>query len=211
MKKPLLILVLILLVIAIAGGAFWYLKTQSNTAGNNLAGANDNRAASGNNLNQNNQPNGENVFANDNFSLTYPNGWRSVPAMQGVSAMIVKGNENITEPEAKKMNFQSYLAVSYDSSEGKTKDQVVEALKTGLRSVIPDAVFSREQSQTINQRDAYAMETIFRQSGVDFHVLIIVVWGNGNDLWILSYNTLDSLWQGYAADFEKITQSFIVK
>ncbi|MBI5071991.1 hypothetical protein HZB93_03845 [Candidatus Falkowbacteria bacterium] len=211
MKKSLLILVLILLALAIAGGTFWYLKTQSNTVGNNLAGVNDNRAAGGNNLNQNILPSGGNVFANDNFSLTYPVGWRSVPAMTGVSAMIVKGNENITDPEAKKMNFQSYLAVSYDSSEGKTKDEVVEYLKTELRSAIPEAVFSQEKFLTINQRDAYAMEMTFRQSGIDFHVLMIAVWGKGNDLWILSYNTLDSLWQGYTSDFEKMTQSFIVK
>ncbi len=212
MKKSLLIFVLILLVLAIAGGTFWYLKTQSNTAGNNnLAGVSDNRAVGGNNLNQNLEPSGGNVFVNDDFSLTYPAGWRSVPAMTGVSAMIVRGNENITDPEAKKMNFQSYLAVSYDSSEGKTKDEVIEYLKNALRSAIPEAIFSRENSLTINQRDAYAMEMTFRQSGIDFHVLMVVVWGNGNDAWILSYNTLDSLWQGYTADFEKITQSFIVK
>jgi len=206
MKKSLLIFVLILLVLVLAGAAWWYVNTQKNAPG-----VNDNRAVGGNNLNQNILPSGENVFATDDFSLTYPVGWRSVPAMTGVSAMIVRGNENITDPEAKKMNFQSYLAVSYDSSEGKTKDEVIEYLKTELRSAIPEAVFSRENSLTINQRDAYAMEMTFRQSGIDFHVLVITVWGNENDLWILSYNTLDSLWQGYTSDFEKITQSFIVK
>ncbi len=211
MKKSLLILILILLVLVIAGGTFWYLKTQSNVAGDNLVGVNGNRAVGGNNLNQNLLPNDENVFATDDFSLTYPVGWRQTPAMAGVSAMIVKGNENITDPEARKMNFQSYLAVSYDSSEGKTKDEVVEYLKNALRSAVPDAVFSRENFLTINGREAYATEVTFRKSGIDFHVLMIAIWGKGNDLWILSYNTLDSLWQGYTSDFEKMTQSFIVK
>ncbi len=211
MNKKIIAIFGALVLIVLAGGTFWYLKTQSNVAGNNLVGVNGNRAAGGNNLNQNLEPSGENVFATDDFSLTYPVGWRSVPAMTGVSAMIVKGNENITDPEAKKMNFQSYLAVSYDSAEGKTKDEVVEYLKNELRSAVPDAVFSRENFLTINGREAYATEVTFRKSGVDFHVLMIAIWGKGNDLWILSYNTLDSLWQGYTSDFEKMTQSFIIK
>ena len=209
MKKPLLILILVILALVVVGGVWWYMNKDKNVTG--VSGGNDNRAVGGNNLNQNLEPNSGNVFANDNFSLTYPAGWRSVPAMTGVAAMIVRGNENITDPEAKKMNFQSYLAVSYDSAEGKTKDEVVEYLKTELRSAIPEAIFSRENFLTINGREAYATEVTFRKSGIDFHVLMIATWGKGNDLWILSYNTLDSSWQSYTSDFEKMTQSFIVK
>lgn len=209
MKKPFSILITIIVLFVLAAMAYWFLSTESNIfGGNNL---NVPGEISENNLNQNLPPSGENVFATDDFSLTYSEGWRSVPAMTGISAMIVKGNENITDPEAKKMNFQSYLAVSYDSAEGKNKDQVVEYLKNALRSAIPEAVFSRENSLTINQRDAYAMEVTFRQSGLDFHVLIVTVWGKENDLWVLSYNTLEELWQNYVGEFEEMTQAFVVK
>lgn len=209
MKKPFFLLIIIIVIFVLAAMAYWFLSTQRNILGENNLNAPG--AVSGNNLNQNLEPSGENVFATDDFSLTYPAGWRQVPAMTGVSAMIVKGNENITDPEAKKMNFQSYLAVSYDSSEGKTKEQVAEYLKTELRAVIPEAIFSRENFLTLNGREAYATEVTFKKSGIDFHVLEVVVWGEGNDLWILSYNTLEELWSSYVREFEEMTQGFKVK
>jgi hypothetical protein len=216
MKKNLVIVILILIILCVGGIIFWYSKLLvSGPSPSSPAVSNVNSApmpipeTSG--QNQTNQPANENVFANDDFSLTYPAGWRSVPAMSGVSAMIVKGNENITNPEAKKMNFQSYLAVSYDSSEGKTKEQVIDYVKKEITSALPDVVFSNEKNLTVNSRDAYATEATFTKSGVNFHVLMVVVWGNGSDLWILSFNTLEELWQNYISDFEKITQSFVVK
>lgn len=195
--------------------AYWFLSTQINLSEvnnpitnfvNNAAPS----AVSGNNLNQN-QPSAENIFATDDFSLTYLAGWQSVPAITGVSAMVVKEKENISDPEAKKMNFQSYLAVSYDSSEGKTKEEVVEYFKNELYAVIPEAVFSRENFLSVNGNEAYATEITFRKSGLDFHVLEVLIWGRENDLWVLSFNTLEEVWQGYISDFEKMTQSFIVK
>ncbi|MFA5413521.1 MAG: hypothetical protein WC348_03200 [Patescibacteria group bacterium] len=208
MKKPFSLLITIIVIFVLAAMAYWFLTTESNILGENnlnLSGILEN------NSNQNLPPTSENVFATDDFSLNYPAGWRSVPAMTGVSAMIVKGNENITNPEAKKMNFQTYFAVSYDSAEGKTKEQVAEYLKNELRSAIPDAVFSRENFLTLNGREAYATEVTFKKSGIDFHVLMVAVWGEGNDLWVLSYNTLEELWQNYVGEFEEMTQAFVVK
>ncbi|MFA5129120.1 MAG: hypothetical protein WC445_04155 [Patescibacteria group bacterium] len=215
MNKSFSIFITIIIIFVFAAMAYWFLSTQINLSEvnnpiTNLVNNAAPSAVSGNNLNQN-QPSGENVLATDDFSLTYPAGWRSAPAITGVSAMIVKENENIADPEAKKMNFQTYLAVAYDSSEGQTKDEVVEYLKNELRAVIPEIVFSRENFLTVNGREVYATEITFRKSGLDFHVLEVLVWGKENDLWVLSYNTLEELWQGYVSDFEKITQSFIVK
>lgn len=195
--------------------AYWFLSTQINLSGvnNPITNLVNNAAPSvvfGNNLNQN-QPSAENVFATDDFSLTYPAGWQSAQAITGVSAMAVKEKENISDLEAKKMNFQSYLAVSYDSSEGKTKEEVVEYFKNELYAVIPEAVFSRENFLSVNGNEAYATEITFRKSGLDFHVLEVIIWGKENDLWALSFNTLEEMWQAYISDFEKMTQSFIVK
>lgn len=208
MKKSFSIIIYVIVIFVLAAMAYWFLTTRNNILGeNNL---NTSGVILGNNINQN-QPSGENILATDDFFLTYPAGWRSAPAISGVSAMIVKENENIADPEAKKMNFQTYLAIAYDSSEGQTKDEVVEYLKNELRAVIPEIVFSRENFLTVNGREVYATEITFRKSGLDFHVLEVLVWGKENDLWVLSYNTLEELWQDYVFDFEKITQSFIVK
>jgi hypothetical protein len=210
MKKFFLIFIIIIVVLAIAGAAYWYFGMQSNVSKESNQITN-NPAPSAATSGMGAATFEPKVFATDDFSLTYPAGWRSVPAMTGVSAMIVKDNENITDPEAKKMNFQSYLAVSYDSSEGKTKEQIIDYVKKEITSALPDAVFSNEKNLTVNSRDAYATEATFTKSGVNFHVLMVVVWGNGSDLWILSFNTLEELWQNYISDFEEMTQSFVVK
>lgn len=215
MNKSFSIFITIIIIFVFAAMAYWFLSTQINLSGvnhpiTNLVNNAAPSAVSGNNLNQN-QPSAENVFATDDFSLTYPAGWQSVPAITGVSAMVVKEKENISDPEAKKMNFQSYLAVSYDSSEGKTKEEVVEYVKSEVAAVLPDVVFSNENFSTVNGREAYATEITFRKSGLDFHVLEVIIWGMENDLWALSFNTLEEMWQGYSSDFEKMTQSFIVK
>lgn len=208
MKKPFSLLIAVIVIFVIAAMAYWFLTTQSNILGeNNLSVPGE---ILGNNSNQN-QPSSGNVFTNDNFSLSYPAGWRQVPAMTGISAMITKGNENITDPEAKKMNFQTYLAVSYDSVEGKTKEEIAEYVKSEVAAVFPGIVFSNEKFSTINGREAYSLEMTFSKSGVDFHVLEIVVWGEGNDLWILSFNTLEELWQNYIGEFEEMTGTFIIK
>ncbi|MBU1146575.1 hypothetical protein KKD80_03455 [Patescibacteria group bacterium] len=208
MKKPFSLLIAVIVIFVIAAMAYWFLTTQSNILGeNNLSVPGE---ILGNNSNQN-QPSSGNVFANDNFSLSYPAGWRQVPAMTGISAMITKGNENITDPEAKKMNFQTYLAVSYDSVEGKTKEEIAEYVKSEVAAVFPGIVFSNEKFSTINGREAYSLEMTFSKSGVDFHVLEVVVWGNENDLWILSFNTLEELWQNYIGEFEEMTGTFIIK
>ncbi|MFH2136729.1 MAG: hypothetical protein ABII19_03840 [Patescibacteria group bacterium] len=208
MKKPFSLLIAVIVIFVIAAMAYWFLTTQSNILGeNNLSVPGE---ILGNNSNQN-QPSSGNVFTNDNFSLSYPAGWRQVPAMTGISAMIVKGNENFTDPEAKKMNFQTYLAVSYDSVEGKTKEEIAEYVKSEVAAVFPGIVFSNEKFSTINGREAYSLEMTFSKSGVDFHVLEVVVWGNENDLWILSFNTLEELWQNYIGEFEEMTGTFIIK
>lgn len=215
MNKSFSVLIIIIVLFVFAAMAYWFLSSQIDLPGGNSPVANivNNvmpNVASENNLNQK-QPSNGNVFATDDFSLAYPAGWRQAPAITGVSAMLVRGDEKITNTEAKKMNFQTYLAVSYDSSEGKTKEQVVEYLKNEISAVIPEAVFFQENFLTINGREAYATEITFRKSGLDFHVLETVVWGKEDDLWVLSFNTLEELWQNYSGEFGEMAQLFIIK
>ena len=109
------------------------------------------------------------------------------------------------------MNFQSYLSVSYSSSENNEKKQIIDAIKIQLRSLIPNITFSNEQSLSINKNDAYAMEMNLNQNSIDFHILMVLIWGKESDVWVLSFNTLESMWQGYAGTFGEISRSFIVK
>jgi flagellar basal body-associated protein FliL len=213
MKKPLLIVIVLILIVGTGGVVWWYINTHQKAPGesSNILEPEQNIPAAKTPDSQNIPPSSQNVVANDNFSLTYLDGWKSVPPPQGVSAMVVKQNEMITDPQAKKMNFQTYLAVSYGFSDGKSKEQVIQELKTQLKTSLPGTVFSNEKFVTINGNDAYAMELSLSQNGADFHILMIAIWGKGNDIWTLSFNTLESLWADYADSFGEITQSFLIK
>ena len=156
------------------------------------------------------QPSSENVVANDNFSFQYPAGWRSVPPPQGSSAMVVAQDEKITDSQALKMNFKSYIAVSYDTSRDGL-DQYADTVKTQLRTTFSDATFLNEKTILINGRDAHAMEAFLNKSGVDFRVLMVMVRGEEDDVWILSFNTLKSLWDAYAGIFGDTANEFVVK
>lgn len=156
------------------------------------------------------QPNSENVVANDNFSFQYPTGWRSVPPPQGASAMVVAQSEAISDPQALKMNFKSYIAVSYDTSKNDLI-QYADTVKTQLRTAFSEASFLNEKATSINGRDAYAMEAFLNKSGVNFHVLMVMVRGEGDDVWVLSFNTIESLWNSYAVAFGDTANAFVVK
>ncbi len=228
-NKIIPIVIIFIIILGIGGAAWWYISAHGNVTGKNpenIKQTTQNNPPTGTNNNetgapeknttssfpgQNNQPNNQNIFANDDFSFTYPNGWQSVPPPTGVSAMIVKQNETITDPQAKKMNFQSYVSVSYTSSDNKDKKQIIEAIKTQLQSLSPNIVFSHEQSLIINKNDAYAMEMNLNQSSIDFHILMALIWGKENDVWVISFNTLESLWEGYADTFGEISRSFAIK
>ncbi len=63
----------------------------------------------------------------------------------------------------------------------------------------------------INGRQAYAIEGSMSQKSLQFKTLIVIVQGNKDDLWVISFNTLDKDWTKYSDLFTRIAKSFIVK
>jgi len=214
-KNLILIFVVILLCV---GGAWWYLGDRENDespsdvaqdisqSGEPLGEKENNFVAPQNNTEDENR-----VIATDDFSVRYPEGWKSAPAPMGVSAIIVNQNETISDPQAKKANFHSYFSVSYDSYNGKTQEQYIDTLKQQLFAALFEPEFLNENTVSVNGQTARAFEIKGTQSGFDFHVLMVVVEGVDEDVWVLSFNTLESLWDGYTQTFADITNSFVVK
>jgi len=153
----------------------------------------------------------ENILVKDNFSVNIPEGWIEVAASVGVSAMVVNTNEEMTDPAAKKINFKSYFAVSYDMLQGKTISEYLQTVKSGIEQTIPNVVFTKDQDTTIGGRSAHAIESELAQQGVDFKVLIVVVKGQGDNVWVISFNTTKSSWDGYKETFYSIADSFSLK
>lgn len=184
------------------------IKMQNNeAAGNGLQG----EAGAGNQTEINNT--GEkNKLVTGDFSMDLPEGWKGVPnTLTEVTAMAANVNEDINDSAAKTINFKSYLAVSSDLLGGKTMNEYMVSLKNELQAAVPDIVFINENSLTISEKPSRAIEAEMIQQGVNFKVLIIAIQGNDDDVWVLSYNTVKSRWDGYAEAFAASAKSFILK
>lgn len=147
----------------------------------------------------------------DDFEIGLPAGWRQTAPAIGASAMAVNVDEDIDDPAAERINFKSYFAVSYDTLQGKDVSEYLQTVKNGLQQAISSVVFTKDQDMTINGRSAHAMEAELAQQGVDFKILMVVVKGQGNDFWVISFNTTKSSWGGYKETFYGVADSFSLK
>lgn len=204
-KKTILILTFALIILVMAG--FYIFNRESvlvNPKENNIpygTGPQDERTIAG-----------KKQLVTDDFSMELPTGWsKTIDTMTGVSAMATNPDEIINDAAAQKINFKSYLAVSSDTLNEKTIKEYMQSVKDEIQMLVPDAIFANENVLTINERPARAMEAEMMQQGINFKVLMVTVQGNGNDVWIMSYNTTKNSWDGYKEDFSDSAKSFTLK
>ncbi len=153
----------------------------------------------------------QNKLETDDFSVNLPNGWAKTSPAIGTSAMAINMNENISDPAARKINFKSYFAVSYDTLQSKSMDEYMQTVKSGLQQAIPDIIFTENKNIEINGKPARALEAELAQKGVNFKILMVAIKGNGDDVWVISFNTTKSNWDGYKEIFYYVANSFNLK
>ncbi len=154
----------------------------------------------------------QNKIITDDFSINLPPGWMQTTAAIGVSAMAFDTNEIIKDSAAQKINFRSYLAVVYDVLQGKTLDEYLQNLKNSLLQTIPNTVFTKDQDMTISGRPGHAIEAELSQQGVNFKILTVLVKDEKEEnVWIVTFNTLKSSWEGYKEFFYNTANSFVLK
>ena len=151
------------------------------------------------------------VLASDDFSISLPQGWEGRPAPMGASAMAINVNEEINDPAAQKINFQSYFAISYDTLQERSREEYIQYIKDSLTPISPEVNFTEEKQMTIGDKDAHAIEIEITQQGVDFKVLLILVWTDGEDVWTLSLNTIEGKWGEYKDLFYQTADNFQIK
>ncbi|MDD5431229.1 MAG: hypothetical protein PHP03_03345 [Candidatus Pacebacteria bacterium] len=212
MKNKLIIIISVVAVVVLAAVSFYFInknKPSINSPENASEAPQATESAA-----ETNSPVAEQTpkkLVTDDFSVDIPTGWEKIEPPTGISAMIVKTNENITDPAAQKANFKSYFAVSHNSLKEASMDTYLNDLKNELKKTFPTAVFSNEQNTIINNSPAHAMEADLTQQGINYKVLLVVIKGQGEDIWVVSFNTLQSIWNGYKEVFGDIAKSFIVK
>jgi len=206
MKNKLVIIVLIILVIVGATIIGFYFNKQPANSFENTALPNQNET--------NNQISGEesqNKLITDDFEITLPAGWQKTEPPIGSSAMAIKMDENLNDTAAQKINFRTYFAVSYETTQGKSLNEYMQTLKNQLQQTVSGITFTQEHDVVINNRTAKAFEANFNQKEVDFKVLMVVIKGLNDDVWVISFNTLQSTWNEYQETFSNIVNSFKLK
>jgi len=161
--------------------------------------------------NQTNTEQPQNKIVTDDFFINIPTDWKQTAPAIGVSAMAVKTNENVDDPAAQKINFKSYFAVTYDTVQGKSMNDYLQTVKDGLSQTISNIVFTKERDIAINDSSAYEIEAELTQQGANFKILLAVIAGQGEDVWVISFNTTKSAWDGYEEMFYSIADSFSLK
>ena len=138
------------------------------------------------------------------YNLSLPAGWQ-----------IAQGDDKqtifINASETPENNFQTYLALSKDKIQSKTIAAYGEYLKDQIRQSVAGVSFSNENIVKINNREAFAMEGYVRQNQTNFKILTAALKGDGDEVWVFNFNTVENKWENNAPVFEQILNSFSLK
>jgi hypothetical protein len=153
----------------------------------------------------------EGLLTTADFSILLPEGWQEADASTDFSVIAVNAAEEVTDAKAEAINFKTYFAVNYDTLQGTSLADYVPAFKAQITQMDQGAVFSNENKVTINNREVTAFEVDMTQEEIDFKVLVVLVKGDSDDLWIITFNTLEGNWNSYQELFAQVVNSFQLK
>lgn len=203
MKNKIIIFVSIIVVVAIAVLIGFYFAKQNKSSIDSPENIGQ-QAPVGNEQSQN-------KLVTDDFDIVLPVGWQRIEPAPETLAMAVNVDEQLNDPAGQKINFRTYFAVSYDTLQGMTMAEYMQRIKDVLSQPASNVFFANEQDVNINNRLVRAVEVELTREGADFKILIVVVRGEGDDVWVMSFNTVKSSWDEYKETFSGIVRSFNLK
>lgn len=205
-KTTIIISIIIIIIIAAAGGFYLYKQGKFGGFVNDVKNKNNDSAD-----NQKNNGVPQSKIITDDFSIDLPEGWTQAQPPMGTSAMAVNTAEVDNDPAVKKINFRSYFAVSYDQTQGKSLIEYAQKVKNELSQATAGVIFNNEQDIIINNKPARAFDAELTQQGINFKVLVVLILGNGEDIWAISFSATKANWAKYEKTFSEIANSFVLK
>jgi hypothetical protein len=103
------------------------------------------------------------------------------------------------------------MAVTKDVLAGKTMDEFAEYVRGVLKGSLPEIEFTKDEDAVINDRDAKILEAKVTQDGYVFKTMLVIIHGEGEETWTLSFNTSEVKWDGLRDMFYEMAESFILK
>lgn len=152
------------------------------------------------------------IIKKDGFSIKLPAGWREIAAAVGLSMMAINEEEVITNEIAKKANFRSYYAVSYDTAKnGTTAKDYAIYIKTETTRGAPDIVFKEEGDFDATEGKAYFISANNTQKGINQKIAMVIYEGKNEDMWVFTFSTLQENWGTNKEIFQSIADSFVIR
>ncbi len=154
----------------------------------------------------------ENKYEGEDFSVVIPKGWdKSQQSLPGTLLTLYRLRENHTDdPNAQKINFKSYIAISFDRTQGKTMSQIIDMVKQSLSQLSPNLKINTLPQETVGNQTANLIEINLAQQDVNFKVLIAVII-KGDKYFTLSANTTEKKWTSYKEDFYNVLKNIKLK
>lgn len=152
-----------------------------------------------------------NKFVNDDFEISIPTNWSKMEnQIPGVTLMVVNDSEINDEENAKKINFQSYYAITYTTTEKSLNDYLPE-YESEMKKAVSGITVANTNDGMVNNYPAKFLELNLSQQNVNFKTFVALIKGEGNDVWILAFNTTAKLWNTYETLIPEILNSFKLK
>lgn len=204
-SKAIIIVVIVIIVGLTAAGAYFYLQSDNNRTGNNAT-----TNATQTNSSLTNQASEPERYIGDDFTIIPPEDWlyANIPG-----TLIAFQNKEEVYPEgspAAKINFRSYIAVSFDNVQGRTLENISSFLQQETLKAIPSTKFLSLIDETVNGQPAKFLEAELTQQDVDYKVLMAIVL-KGDKYFLISSNTTAERWFEYQDLFYNTSRSFKFK
>ncbi len=151
------------------------------------------------------------IFTKDDFEIQKPEIWSELTPPEGIRVLLTSIEEEQIDSEKEKDGFRTYLAITYDTLQGKATEEFIGYVKDILVDSLPSIEFVEEEVITIDGRNALTLEAIIIQEGYQFNSLLVMINGEGDDMWTLSFNTSEVRWEDSKDLFYEITNSFKLK
>jgi len=208
MKQPLTIIVIAIVIIGAGVGI--YFVTQGTKTENVNQNTNQAEPVTNSVSNTNNVATQENTYIGDDFIILKPADW----TQSQVSGTLVSfHNTSEVHPEssaAMKINFQSYLAVSFDMTNERTLNEINDFVGAQIGASVSSAEPVSSEDETVDGQPAKFNVFTMNQQEVDYTVFLAVIL-KGDKYYTMSGNTTTDKWTDYKDMFYQVARSFVFK
>ena len=157
----------------------------------------------------------ETILVKNDFTIVLPVGWQEAISNADVLMVAIDDREEIDRAKLGGIDFRTNFSVKADDMSQYNKVQnmqdYVNSVKTSLIQMIPGIQFASEEEGTIDGRPAVFVECRSTQQNINFETLLVFIEGNYDEVWAISFNTLEDSRTNYRDAFYQIARSFKLK